>query len=185
MERLAPLLSKILIFCIIACNGREINLKKNVMDPNFSHQNGEMKYKNELFSGQTFELAGKDTIEIHSYGKGLEHGIWKKFYPTHQLAEIREFEKGKKVGEMKAWWPNKKLKMQYFFENDEYEGVCREWNQAGQLIIEMTYKNGHEEGSQKVFYDNGKIKANYVMKNGRRYGLLGTKNCVNASEKIF
>lgn len=50
---------------------------------------------------------------------------------------------------------------------------------------EMNYKKGFEEGSQKMFYDNGKVKVNYIMINGRRYGLLGTKNCVNVSDSVF
>jgi len=73
----------------------------------------------------------------------------------------------------------------YQFEDDEYEGTCREWNESGRLITEMNYHRGYESGSQKVWYDNGKIKSNYVMESGRRYGLLGTKNCVNVSDSIF
>jgi antitoxin component YwqK of YwqJK toxin-antitoxin module len=49
----------------------------------------------------------------------------------------------------------------------------------------MHYKKGYEEGLQQFYYDNGKVKANYFMKAGRRYGLLGTKNCVNVSDSIF
>jgi antitoxin component YwqK of YwqJK toxin-antitoxin module len=49
----------------------------------------------------------------------------------------------------------------------------------------LNYQKGHEEGEQKWWYDNGKIKANYIIKDGRRYGLLGTKNCINVSDSIF
>jgi antitoxin component YwqK of YwqJK toxin-antitoxin module len=55
----------------------------------------------------------------------------------------------------------------------------------GKLIHLANYKNGQEEGTQKLWYDNGKIRANYVIKNGKRYGLLGTKNCINVSDSIF
>ena len=73
----------------------------------------------------------------------------------------------------------------YVFVNDEYEGTCREWSSDGLLVKEMNYLKGHEEGSQRWWYDNGKIKANYIIKQGRRYGLLGTKNCMNVSDSIF
>jgi antitoxin component YwqK of YwqJK toxin-antitoxin module len=49
----------------------------------------------------------------------------------------------------------------------------------------MNYKKGHEDGQQQWWYDNGKIKANYIIKNGRRYGLRGTKKCINVSDSIF
>ena len=49
----------------------------------------------------------------------------------------------------------------------------------------MNYVKGHEEGSQKMYYDNGKIRSNYTIIAGRRYGLLGTKNCVNVADSVF
>ena len=77
------------------------------------------------------------------------------------------------------------MQQHYLFSNDEYEGTCREWNEAGRLVKEMNYKAGYEAGSQRSWYDNGRIRANYVIEDGRRYGLLGTKNCVNVSDSIF
>jgi len=61
----------------------------------------------------------------------------------------------------------------------------RHGNPEGKLISYHNFKNGYEEGSQKVWYDNGKIKSNYTIKNGRRYGLLGTKNCINVKDSVF
>ena len=77
------------------------------------------------------------------------------------------------------------LLMQYQFESDEYQGTCKEWNEKGLLVKQMNYHQGHELGSQKWWYDNGKIKANYIIQNGRRFGLLGTKNCINVTDSIF
>ena len=37
---------------------------------------------------------------------------------------------------------------------------------------------------QQFWYNDGEIKSNYIIKNKRRYGLLGTKNCVNVSNSI-
>jgi antitoxin component YwqK of YwqJK toxin-antitoxin module len=152
-----------------------------------SNKNGFMYYENIPFSGIAYTLFPnqKDTLEIMSYVEGKEHGIWKKFYANHQLREKREFNQGKKVGSLLRWWENGKMQMHYVFENDEYQGTCKEWNETGMLVKEMHYQKGHEEGSQKWWYDNGKIKSNYIIRNGRRFGLLGTKNCINVKDSLF
>ncbi|KOY88246.1 hypothetical protein AD998_15880 [bacterium 336/3] len=152
-----------------------------------SNKNGLAYYENTPFSGTTYTLFPnqKDTSEIFYYLEGKEHGIWKKFYANKQIREKREFKDGKKVGTLFKWWENGKMQMQYVFEDDEYQGTCKEWNDTGMLIKEMNYAKGHEEGSQKWWYDNGKIKSNYIIKNGRRFGLLGTKNCINVTDSIF
>ena len=145
-----------------------------------------------FYNGQPF--AGKlidwhpgthDTAAISNYRDGREDGEWIKFYPAHELQERRFYTMGEKTGRLEAWWPGGKKKLDYFFAGGEYEGRCREWNSEGRLVRTMTYEKGHEEGPQQCWYDNGKIRANYVMINGRRYGLLGTKNCVNVSDSIF
>ncbi|MBD1397688.1 toxin-antitoxin system YwqK family antitoxin [Pontibacter sp. JH31] len=149
--------------------------------------NGLLLVKGKPFSGKLYTLfeSSTDTAEFISYQNGKEHGEWKKFYPSGQLRERRFFEQGQKTGEYIAWWENGKKQLHYFFEEDEYEGACKEWNEDGRLVKAMHYKNGHEEGPQQLWYDNGKIRANYVIQNGRRYGLLGTKNCVNVSDSVF
>lgn len=159
----------------------------NQLDSNISNQNGVIYVKNHPFTGVLFTLnpSSKDTLSKQGYLNGLEHGEWRKWYPQHQLRESRFFKNGKKEGVYTIYWENGKKQLEYHFLNDEYEGICREWNEAGRLTKEMQYVKGHEEGSQKWWYDNGKIKANYVIINGRRFGLLGTKNCINVSDSIF
>jgi antitoxin component YwqK of YwqJK toxin-antitoxin module len=139
------------------------------------------------FTGTLFRLysGSTDTAELSGYHNGREQGIWRKFYKNGKPQSIREFDEGNKVGNYIAWWENGRKKLHYSFDKDEYSGLCQEWNSMGQLILEMHYRNGHEEGAQKMFYDNGKVRANYVVLNGRRYGLLGTKNCVNVSDSVF
>ena len=102
-----------------------------------------------------------------------------------EMMQERSYSRGKKTGDYKSWWPNGKKKLHYRFANGEYEGTCQEWNENGRLVQEMNYKNGHEEGSQKMYYDNGKIRSNYTIIKGRRYGLLGTKNCINVADSVF
>jgi antitoxin component YwqK of YwqJK toxin-antitoxin module len=149
--------------------------------------NGLLIVNNKPFTGTLFSFipATNDTSELMSYAEGREHGVWKKFYSRSRMKEKRFFEHGQKTREYIAWWENGRKQLHYFFIAGEYEGTCSEWNIEGRLIKAMNYKKGHEEGHQQWWYDNGKIKANYVVKDGRRYGLLGTKNCINVSDSVF
>lgn len=163
---------------VISLNSDSVELKLN---------NGILFLNAKAYSGKIYSLYqdSKDTLEIKEFLNGKEHGTWKKFYQNNKLRELRYFDNGLKTGELFSWWPSGKKQMIYRFKNNEYEGTCSEWNEKGQLTIELNYKNGYENGSQKMFYDNGKVRANYVIKNGRRFGLLGTKNCINVSKDIF
>ena len=148
--------------------------------------NGILMLGDELFTGTVYTLypGTADTARIAGYRLGKEHGIWKKWYPNGKQEEIRTYDNGSKTGQYLAFWENGSKQMDYFFADDEYQGNCREWNPEGVLIRNMHYNRGHEEGIQQQFYDNGKVRSNYVIKNRRRYGLLGTKNCVNATDSI-
>lgn len=151
-----------------------------------NQQNGCVYLNDSMYSGFAFQLyENGDTSNVRGYWNGKLHGISRQYYPGKKLRELRYFDQGKKVGALKTWWPNGKMQWLYHFEVDEYEGTCREWNEAGRLVKEMNYHQGQEQGFQRTWYDNGKIRANYRMESGRRYGLLGTKNCVNVSDSIF
>jgi antitoxin component YwqK of YwqJK toxin-antitoxin module len=125
-----------------------------------------------------------DTMEITSFNHGKEHGRWVKYYTSHKIREERFFENGIKVDTLRVWWENGNLQASYPFMNGEYNGECVEWNESGVKIRKMHYKNGYEEGLQQQWYDNGSIRSNYIVINGRRFGLLGTKNCVNVSKSL-
>lgn len=143
-------------------------------------------FHNRKFSGYQFALyPNGDTVMTKSYLEGLEEGWTRKWYTRNQLAEERYFEKGKKERIHKAWWPNGKQKFIYEFQNDEFNGTNKEWFEEGALFKIFHYEKGYEVGSQKMFWPNGKIRANYIVKNNRRYGLLGTKNCVNVADSVF
>lgn len=140
----------------------------------------------QVFTGTLFVLFpdAKDTSEIQNYLNGKEQGEWLQFYAGQKQKGIRFFKNGKKEGKMSEFWPNGRLKMECYFKNDLYEGPFREWTSGGGMIKEMNYSNGKEQGFQKVWYDNGKIRSNYFISNGRRFGLLGTKNCVNVGKDL-
>jgi antitoxin component YwqK of YwqJK toxin-antitoxin module len=179
--------SVFLIGMMMACRLAPAELVMNRTDDRLKVV-GDVVFANELpFTGKLYTLYPGlgDTAEIAFYRHGIEHGVLMRFYPGGVVKDQRAFENGRKVGTFTSWWVNGKKKLEYLFENDEYQGRCREWNAEGLLIKEMNYERGHEQGPQKMFYDNGKIRANYVVINGRRYGLLGTKNCVNTSDSVF
>jgi antitoxin component YwqK of YwqJK toxin-antitoxin module len=159
----------------------------NAIAPDLKMVNGVVYLKDSLYNGTVFSLYPNttDTAIIMNFSNGKENGVWKKNYIHKSPEEIRIFKDGKKVGVYLAWWPNGKKKLQYEFKEGEYEGTCYEWNENGQLTKEANYKAGHEDGLQKIFYNNGKIHSNFMVVNGRRYGLLGTKNCINVSDSIF
>lgn len=178
---------------ILSCNEHQTekklheipNLSIAASDTNFVYVQDTVYYMQKHFSGYQYELyPNGDTATIKSFYDGLEEGHSKKWYPHQQLAETRFFIAGKKEGIHKAWWPNGKLKFQYHFVNDEFHGPLKEWYENGMLFKEFNYKNGHEDGTIKMWWINGKTRANYIIKNGRRYGLLGTKNCINVADSI-
>ena len=126
----------------------------------------------------------KDTLSVSSFYNGLEHGSFRRYHENGILMEQRYYVHGVKTGPLKRYWSNGKIQSHYFFVNGEYQGTCREWNPEGKLVREMNYVRGYESGSQKHWYDDGSIRSNYIIRNGRRYGLLGTKNCINVSDSV-
>ncbi len=193
MVRRAPLVNSFSLFLLLltGCNipvAKEPVIKKvKATDPLLISTNGIMYFADKPFSGTVYSLFNDtgDTVFTASFAEGKEDGTWKKWFAPGKVSEVREFANGKKVGVYKAFWENGNKKLLYQFADDEYNGACFEWNSNGMLTREMTYVKGHEEGVQRMFYDNGKVRSNYVMVNGRRFGLLGTKNCVNVSDSVF
>lgn len=159
-------------------------LEASMANGNF--KDGRLLVKEKPYNGYRYALYQdrQDTIMVSSYADGLEHGTWRKYHENGMRMEIRRFVYGKKEGEMHTWWENGQLQSTLQFRNDEYEGTCREWNREGKPIREMNYHMGHENGDQKQWYDDGSIRSNYTIKNGRRFGLLGTKNCINVSDSL-
>jgi hypothetical protein len=151
------------------------------------NENGVFTQNGTAFSGTVYSLAGnkKDTIAVGSIVNGREDGEWRKYFSNGQMMERRYYKDGNKAGIFNGWWPNGAKRLTYHFQNGEYEGSCRDWTEKGVLISDMNYHEGHETGEQKQFYEDGKVKSNYIIKDGRRYGLLGTKNCVNVSDSVF
>ena len=123
-------------------------------------------------------------LQYNQLINGLEEGEWRKYYSNGTLMQQRFYEHGIKIGVLKAWWDNGKLQAVYRFKNGEYDGTCFEWNKMGAITKKMHYSLGYEEGEQRQWYDDGSVRSNYFVQKGRRFGLLGTKNCVNVKDSI-
>ncbi|WP_428653332.1 toxin-antitoxin system YwqK family antitoxin [Runella sp.] len=136
-------------------------------------------------SGRLFSIyPSGDTAFSVGFLSGKEEGKANFWYENGQLKEQRLFKNGHKEGIHKGWWPNGKRKFLFHFQDDMYEGNVQEWDESGQPYRDMNYHLGQEEGQQRMWYDNGQLRSNYIIKNNRRYGLLGTKNCVNVADSI-
>jgi antitoxin component YwqK of YwqJK toxin-antitoxin module len=158
----------------------------NINNTNLSRVNDVVYYQGNKFTGKLFSLFNNttDTQLIANYQDGVEHGEQAKWYSPSQLYEWRKYNQGKKSDSFLRYWPNGQLQLKYFFTHNETEGEAREWTANGLLVKNMHYKNGYEEGLQQQWYETGIVKSNYLMISGRRYGLLGTKNCVNVMDSL-
>lgn len=190
MERRAHGLVKLsCLLLLFSCTGKPPGKLPMLNSSNmqFTIEQGIVKHDGVPVTAMLYELGenGKDTLTITSFVEGREDGEWRKFFNNGRIAETRHFAAGKKTGEYLGWWPDGTKRLEYHFSDGELNGVCRDWAPNGTLISQMNYVMGHENGAQQQFYTDGKIKANYTIIEGRRYGLLGTKNCVNVSDSIF
>lgn len=190
LEHPVRLLSNALILLCLICScerGRSPRPRVANADTLDWVNKGKLKlYKGVPFTGKVFKLdsLSGDTLFIENYQLGLKHGSFKRFYPNHLLFEKREYRMGQKQGKHLGYWDNGKLAFEYPLKEGVYHGNLKAWNRAGQIIKSLHYSHGQQVGHQQLWDDNGAIKTNYVIKNNRRYGLLGTKNCVNVSDSI-
>lgn len=193
MLRNSILVCFIIFIPLFGCNNNQqskhpsLPVKLNIATANFTIVEGIAHVNGLPFSGTIYLLYPNttDTAEVRNYLLGNENGEWRKYYAGGKLREKRSFVNGQKTGPYLVWWQNGTKQQAYLFKKDAYEGVCREWSESGIMIKEMNYSKGYEAGAQKAWWDNGKIKSNYIIKEGRRFGLLGTKNCINVSDSIF
>lgn len=164
-----------------------INSLKEYNPLDFKFSKDTLYFKGEKYSGLLFKLFNNsiDTSELATYSNGLLDGASRKWYSKNQLLEKRYYELGKKNGLQVSYWPNGKKRFEFTAVDNKYEGKLEEWDQKGLLTHLANFKDGQENGVQKMWYENGNIRSNYIIKNGRRYGLLGTKNCVNVTDSII
>lgn len=188
MEQLGRLRASLfgLVFLLLGCENSPLSVYE-ASAVSLDTKKGITTNKGVPFSGIVLERFSnsQDTLLVQGYRKGKPDGVWKRFYASGKLQEIRLFNKGKKTGAHKYFYPSGQIRFHYQLKNDVYHGFKKEWNAQGLLVAHQNYLQGREAGSQQIWYDNGSLKSNYIIKNGRRYGLLGTKNCINVKDSLF
>ncbi|MFP5078831.1 toxin-antitoxin system YwqK family antitoxin [Pedobacter sp. JCM 36344] len=179
----------VLLVGVIACKFTGTGSTKKYTDihnPGFVYQQDTLYLNRELYSGYIYALhLDGDTALLKRFNNGIEDGITRIWYPGRLLAEERFYEMGRKSYIHRGWWPNGRIKFRYEFKEGEFDGTVVEWYETGKLFKRFHYSKGHEDGAQQMWWINGIVRANYVIKSSRRYGLLGTKNCVNDADSVF
>ena len=182
--RVQFLISFIFILCLCSCDKKAIYINKK--SKFLELRKTPALFNHQPINGFIYDLyPNGDTLSVGFYKNGLKSGLWKVYYKGGVLKEERYFKKNKRQGLYIGFYKNGAKNFSYTFLNDEYNGTNTVWASNGKKIEEHNYLNGYEEGAQKTWYLNGKIKSNYVIKNNRRYGLLGTKNCINVGDEIL
>ena len=190
MVRQVQLVSSFCLFCCLmffSCKELKQSLRVISLDPNLDLTKNIVVYNNIPFSGLAFNLYPKssDTLWSRYYKNGLKTGVWRKYFSSGDLKEARVFVKNKKEGDYYGYYKDGSKNFIFQFNKGEYHGTNKLWTKEGLLVEEGNFKAGYESGVQKTWYLNGKVKSNYIIKNNRRYGLLGTKNCVNVSDDLL
>jgi antitoxin component YwqK of YwqJK toxin-antitoxin module len=112
----------------------------------------------------------------------LFNGVILEHYESGAVRSERAYRDGLEHGLHAGWWENGQRAFEYEYRDGVMEGVAREWFDDGSRFRVSTYRAGHEEGPQQMWYADGTLRASYVVRDGRRFGLLGSKGCVNGSE---
>ncbi len=181
----------IVLFLIqVGCTSKKNDIIVSVKDPNVQLYNGDLFYKDNLFSGTIVDHYTSHQLKSKAlYQKGRKEGTEELFYQEGQLKTYREYTGGIKTGIHKGWWPNSAPMFEYQFdEKGRYDGYVKEWYSNGQLLKTFNYSDGKEDGRQQMFRSNGAIRANYQVINGERFGLIGLKKCYTIkkdSTKIY
>lgn len=181
------LLSSLLAVAGLGCHTSSPDLPVVVNPSSMPVQHhGSMYEGDSLAHGIYIQLSGLgDTLTYLTCVEGKKDGLAKVFHPNGQLKEERYYTNGEKDGIHTGYWYNGTMAWQYEFNRGVNVRTHRTWSLYGVLTSEHHYDaKGQEDGVQRVWYDNGRIKSNYVVKDGRRFGLLGTKNCVNVRDSL-
>ncbi len=172
--------------CLYSCKRNDPKQFYNSADPNIKSHRGVTYLKTTPITGVVFTLNNQnDTTALVSYTEGKRDGVEILYYSNGQKRSVRYYAKGWKIGEHQGWHPNGQQSFIYHFTDDMFDGSQREWLENGRLYSDLNFDHGVESGAQRVWYADGTIKANYIVKNNRRYGLLGTKNCVNTADSVL
>jgi antitoxin component YwqK of YwqJK toxin-antitoxin module len=183
---ISPLILLFVAACMLSCDRNDPEQFYNSADPNIKTHRGVIYLETTPITGVVFTLDHEnDTTAIIPYRDGKRDGIEILYHDNGQKRSVRYYSHGWKTGEHLGYHPSGKPSFIYHFTDDVFDGNQKEWLENGVLYSDMNYERGTESGLQRVWYADGTIKTNYIIKNNRRYGLLGTKNCINTADSVL
>ncbi len=100
----------------------------------------------------------------------LQHGAYKKQYPSGECFEISTFKDGKQDGVRTIFYKNGVNKTIENYKDGIYEGSIKEFYENGVLKQIGTYTNNVLNGELKNFYPNGNIKEIVLMSDNEENG---------------
>jgi antitoxin component YwqK of YwqJK toxin-antitoxin module len=148
-------------------------------DPDVARVRGVLTVHDMPFTGVLVSHDAADHVrEAVPYRNGLRDGTARAWYVDGRPAYRRHYRHGREAGHHVGWWENGQRRFDYHFDGGVLQGEAREWLEDGTPYRDFHYVDGHESGSQRLWNPDGTLRANYVVKDGRRYGLMGSKGCV-------
>jgi antitoxin component YwqK of YwqJK toxin-antitoxin module len=131
-----------------------------------------------LVSAQTFELVGKDTINLTD-AAGKRQGKWivtnkianKPCYTPEQKVEEGVYVDGRKTGLWKEYYCNNNPKSEITYENNRPSGYAKMYHENGKMKEEGLWKNNRWVGDYKLYYENGQVQQAFKFNTtGKREG---------------
>lgn len=179
------LLGLIILFAVISCGQKEIDLNQLVeknglyyeigSDRPFSgtainlYENNQTEsiwtYKNGIKDGPHIRYLSNGTIYAKSnFKNGLNDGYYESYYDNGLLKEKRNYISGIKDGSFEYFYPNGELNYRNTFENGALNGPFEHYTESGLLDVKGIYKNGNAtfvEGY--IYYENGNLQAKEIL----------------------
>lgn len=172
----------IIVLMLIQCTKKQRDqaIYISTSDANILQTQTAVLYKEAPFSGLLFTLSGSDTVYTAVYKNGKKNGLEKTWFSSGNPKESGYYINGVKNGLHTVFYDNGKLKFTCTYKTGEFDGSFCQWYENGSPYQQKNYFEGSESGSQKTWNRDGSLYSNYVVKDGRKYGLTGTKHCLNA-----
>lgn len=142
-------------------------------------QRGELLlHRGQPFTGEIIDRRDPRYLQKTSYEGGLRHGLAYAWYGDGSLAYERRFVAGLRQGLHVGFWPDGSPQFRYRYIDDVFVGEQQSYYRGGTPLELRTYRAGQEEGRQQIWDSQGRLSSNYIVKGGRRYGLVGSFDCV-------
>jgi antitoxin component YwqK of YwqJK toxin-antitoxin module len=150
---------------------------------------------------QTFELSGKDTVNITDaagikkgrwiyfdtekktklsegpYKNSLKNGIWTDYYPSGAKKSEITFNNNRKKGYAKIYFENGNLKEEGNWDENKWTGEYKFYYENGNPFYIWNFdKDGQRTGHQQYFHENGKPEIEGNWNAGKETGIIKEYN---------